>query len=309
MDDASAQSSNPNLKDGPARRVSPSGASGSSGDQSKQIHDTLDPELDQLIKDAFEEAQNIDLDIGDIEHGKKDRSQMVDELKAELEFILHDYNFPEYETGHRKGRLHLPSYLQSKWRKEASGHWDNRIFQKAQDPKRKAVSVVGILDRSGSMQGEKLAYSKEALAVIAEAFQEMNLPIGLLAFDNQVEVIKELEHDLYAEEWYQNLSEVEARGTTDDTLALQHAVKMLEDSDAITNIIVFITDGIGNHRQEEEVKRIQEEYGYWVVGLGLGNDCTSVETTYPRGKVVENIEDLPEVLSKEIAVLTEEGLA
>ncbi len=120
--------------------------------------------------------------------------------------------------------------------------------------------VVFVLDKSGSMNGEKIEQLKAAFKVIIEQLPDDDR-FDIIMFDSNIEVYKpEL---IYAtqsnrDEALEYLKGVNAGGSTNLYDGLEKALDMLTNSEARAPIIVMLTDGQANAGKYESSVPIRE---------------------------------------------------
>ncbi|XP_051532399.1 inter-alpha-trypsin inhibitor heavy chain H3 [Myxocyprinus asiaticus] len=144
-------------------------------------------------------------------------------------------------------------------------------------------NVVFVIDRSGSMEGEKIKQTREALVTILSELHEDDY-FGLVTFDDVIELWRPSltkatqENVTAAKEFVQTIT---ARHMTDINNAILHAVEMLtaEKSDSLPDMsmIILLTDGRPSSG-EQQLHIIQENVRNAVNGsmslfcLGFGYD-------------------------------------
>jgi tight adherence protein B len=103
------------------------------------------------------------------------------------------------------------------------------------------LAVVMALDVSGSMAGEPLESMKTAAVETVETLTGQGVEVGLVAFAGEAEVLSEptLDAALLSE----LISGLEADGATTLLDAVVQSVVLLEDREAVSNIIVFADGG------------------------------------------------------------------
>jgi len=107
-------------------------------------------------------------------------------------------------------------------------------------------NVVFVLDRTGSMAGEKIDQAKKALAFCLNTLKEQDHfniitfnESPSLMFHEMVSPTKEIRRQALAD-----IDRIEANGSTDINQALKGAKKQLGGIDSPRNYVVFLTDGL-----------------------------------------------------------------
>lgn len=118
-----------------------------------------------------------------------------------------------------------------------------------------AKTVVFVVDRSGSMSGEKIVQAKEALKFVLRNLREGDL-FNIIAYDNHVESFRpelarfDNESRLAANGFVEGLY---AGGSTDINAALTTALAQLKDSDR-PSYVLFLTDGLPTAGEQNEAQ-------------------------------------------------------
>jgi Ca-activated chloride channel family protein len=110
---------------------------------------------------------------------------------------------------------------------------------------RPAKTVVFVLDRSGSMSGQKIVQARNALKFVLDNLREGDT-FNILAYDDRVESYRpelrryntETRHD--AARWVEN---IHPGGSTNIDEALRTAMKMITDRSR-PSYVIFLTDGL-----------------------------------------------------------------
>lgn len=263
----------------------------------KQNHEEKHHNLDEMIQKILESKKDLP-SSSRYQQMKSQNRSIIGELTQLAKQIFTDHDSPAYEGYYRSGVFDLSKAMESEFRAKASGTYDDKIFLRKNSPTKKSIAFITLLDRSGSMLGINLSCAKEAAMVIGEMGFELGLDWGLASFDDRVELIKPLSEDRYDHSWQQKFVDTMVRGGTDDFAAIEFADQMLDASDADVKIIFLMTDGVGNDRQYEKVRQLYKDKGYWIIGVGIGADMTSVLDTYERAIVVDQVRDMPKKLAE-----------
>ncbi|MEX0936664.1 MAG: VIT domain-containing protein [Pirellulales bacterium] len=142
-------------------------------------------------------------------------------------------------------------------------------------------TVVFVVDRSGSMSGEKIEQAKGALKFVLNNLREGDL-FNVVAYDSEVESFRP-ELQRYDDETRQAaLGFVEglyAGGSTNIDGALTSALTQLQDDDR-PNYVIFLTDGLPTTGERNETKivanaREHNDVRARVFAFGVGYDVNS----------------------------------
>ena len=143
-------------------------------------------------------------------------------------------------------------------------------------------TVVFVLDRSGSMAGEKIQQAREALKFVLRNLHKGDL-FNVIAYDSDVEVFQPELQRFEPERLQEALAFVEgidAGGSTNLNEALLQAMQMVPQDKKRPTYIVFLTDGrptAGVTREGKIVDAVRKanRFGARLYTFGLGYDVNS----------------------------------
>lgn len=142
-------------------------------------------------------------------------------------------------------------------------------------------TVVFVVDRSGSMSGQKIEQAKGALKFVLNNLREGDL-FNIVAYDNTIESFRPELQKFDAESRQAALGFVEglyAGGSTNIDGALAAALGQLRDSSR-PNYVLFLTDGLPTTGETNEMKIVahtksENQVRARMVAFGVGYDVNS----------------------------------
>lgn len=196
--------------------------------------------------------------------------------------------------------------------------------------KRKACSLVFVVDTSGSMRREnRLELVKDALRLLVKELDEGDT-IGIVAFDSEARTILEAAPASEKERILDAISSLEPRHNTNVAAGLQMGYQMagahiLKDG---SNRVILLSDGVANtgitdpNVMLEQIRKERERGVYLTcVGVGMGNlndtlleqladrgngHCVYVDRLEEARKVfVENLTGTLETIAKDVKIQVE----
>jgi Ca-activated chloride channel family protein len=152
---------------------------------------------------------------------------------------------------------------------------------KAAEEKPVPKTVVFVVDRSGSMSGEKIEQARGALKFVLNNLREGDL-FNIVAYDSEIQTFRpELEkfNDDTRKAAIGFADGIYAGGSTDIDGALKRALAMLTDSSR-PNFVIFLTDGLptAGETGEAAIVKHAEELNHVrarVFAFGVGHDVNS----------------------------------
>lgn len=140
------------------------------------------------------------------------------------------------------------------------------------DEERPVVALVLVLDRSGSMAGEKLALARTAALAAAEALAPRDL-IGVITFDAEAQWLVEPTAAADRAGLRRRMETVTAGGGTAIAPALALAAERLPGLSAGRRHLILLTDGISQPGPMEDLVRRLAAAGVTTSTVGVGHDA------------------------------------
>lgn len=178
---------------------------------------------------------------------------------------------------------------------------------------RPPVNLALVIDRSGSMGGDKIARAREAALELVRRLGPDDV-ISIIAYDTRVETLVPAQRVEHAHHLEAAIRGIEAEGST----ALYGGVargaaevrRFIEDSRYV-NRVILLSDGLANvgPSSPEELGRLghslmKEGISVTTIGLGLGynEDLMARLASRSDGNTyfVENSRDLPDIFNREL---------
>ena len=150
-------------------------------------------------------------------------------------------------------------------------------FAMEADAPRKPLNIAMVLDRSGSMSGDKIEQAREAAAAAIELMKPDDI-VSIIAYDTEVETIVPATKRGDGKEILEKIKKLEPGGTTAlyaGTQAGGKEVKKFLDKEKV-NRVILLSDGLANvgPSSPEEASTLGQKLGgdgICVTTLGLGN--------------------------------------
>ncbi len=172
-----------------------------------------------------------------------------------------------------------------------------------------SLGLIIVLDRSGSMMGEKFELAKEAAARSVELLKEEDT-FGFIAFDTEPWTVVETEPIKNKEEVIESIRSTALGGGTDIFPALNRAYEQLKEMDLKRKHIILLTDGQSNDGPYEEIieEGLTNNVTLSTVAIGGDADTSLLEELAEMGTgrfyEVYEASAVPSILSRETALTT-----
>src|SRR5262249_40387406 len=132
-----------------------------------------------------------------------------------------------------------------------------------------------VIDSSGSMNGEKIAWSKAAAIATTEMLGPRDF-IGVVTFDSEAHWIIPIQRNTSREHTKARIDRLGADGGTDLMPALQQAYKAIEGVDAAMKHVIVLTDGQTPKYDFTSLVSKMRAKGITTTGVAVGRDADRV---------------------------------
>jgi uncharacterized protein with von Willebrand factor type A (vWA) domain len=195
---------------------------------------------------------------------------------------------------------------------EATGEGYRELFERRIDPTHLDIGVVVLVDRSGSMGGEKIESAIRGAIFTKEIFQRVGIRCAVVGFADEQKLLCGFEDDTQEPEVQERVMRgLELAGGTRDASALRYATGLLENLGSRRGAIVVISDAQSG--EDGELRRVVsgvEGSGIPVVHFGIGSDTDDTKGYYKRSFGGLEPANVPggffEVFAREMEKLAEE---
>jgi Mg-chelatase subunit ChlD len=183
--------------------------------------------------------------------------------------------------------------------------------EKKRDQPQLALALV--IDRSGSMTGEKLELAKDAAKATAELLGPEDL-IGVIAFDSQPQSIVRLQRAANRVRITGDIARLSAGGGTNILPALKEAYDQLDPARAKIKHVILLTDGQASYEGIHELVEEMAEHKITIsaVGVGAEADKTLLTMIAERGGgrfyFTQTAQNIPKIFTKETSEVARNAL-
>ncbi len=274
----------------------------------EELEDDLDRDI-QTIKDGGGWSPYTKGKGGDKETPKLEFGQEMEDLevkKTQVKRTIEDIRSSlkqKWRRGKKRGKFDMRKAMQSQ--QQATTRVFRRYEKGRLDETR--LAVVLLIDRSGSMHGERIRKAEQAEWIITEALEETDNKVATLAFNTDVRNLKD---------WHQNTTyDISPRGNTDPTKALFIASKKVEDvlqyDEDINPLVIMVTDGeydpthqsySSDYSPKDNAEMIEREYDGKVAEIRLSEGQNTYEDerreAFDFVADIDDMDDLPKVIEK-----------
>jgi uncharacterized protein YegL len=231
-----------------------------------------------------EPSRNWDPDLDLYETLRQRQSRAIEHLSEEILRRLQPEVHRRWTGPHTSGsRLCLRSVIRS----EGDPRLGNRVWRRRSDVTRPDPLIVLVVDRSGSMEGERMQATTEATVLLSETCTRCGIGLSVFAFAGSCTQIVD---------WRQPVDEpVRARlgglaraadGGTDLENALREVRAHVEESEFDERYVVVLSDGaVADTGEVSKEVGLLEREGVRVIGLGLGPDTDDLRNVIQRSFV------------------------
>lgn len=225
--------------------------------------------------------ENIKRDLSPYLQYYMEVSDKVDEVYGRLVDVYIPNSHFGWDRGHPSGAS-LDMTGAMRFQLTNSDH--NKIFNRRIDPQRADISIAVMIDRSGSMDGQKIKEAIKAALFSKELFQRLGIDCACIGFSDDQEILLDFEDRT---EEYDNQERLMAgltlEGGTQDASALDFAATLLREQSSKSKAIVMISDAQSGEapRLSQVVKNIEAE-GIAIIHFGIGADTSDQGRFYTK---------------------------
>lgn len=252
---------------------------------------------------------------------------MVGPLQKDLERAIAARSVSQWENGRRSGRMHSANLSRL-----AVG--DDRVFRRKHASTSKDVAVELVIDASGSMGGAKIHLATQAAYALSQVLERIGIKHEVICFTtgsggshseiseesrkigrgfSRVEslympILKTFEERLTAQtrDRFGWLPHSNILRNNVDGECIEVAARRLKMRRETGKVMIVLSDGApsaaGDHRALDkhlrEMVQTVTKSGVNVVGIGI--QTTSVERYYPKNVVINDVDELPDRVIKEL---------
>ena len=189
--------------------------------------------------------------------------------------------------------------LRAAMRLEADPQLYDRLWSRPLVPERIDPHFSVVIDRSGSMRGERIEQTFRGAVLLCEVCRRVGLPLNIYAFGSQADRL--LHHDETLSSGVRaglgSLPE-SAHGGTNLTAALELVAADVASSPYQDRFVFLLSDGEPDHAESarEQIARLAED-DITLVGLGLGPETLRLRELLPHSRVNLSASELPGALA------------
>lgn len=176
-----------------------------------------------------------------------------------------------------------------------------------------SLGMVLIVDRSGSMSGDKIEMAKSAARAAVELLGRRD-QVAVLAFDHETYVVSEMQPASNKAKICDEISRIEPAGGTNMYPAMEQTFEILQATQAKLKHAIFLTDGISTPGDFEGIAQQMASARMTVstVAVGDGSDTQVLEQIARVGKgryyFTSDPAQVPQIFAKETVTASKSAI-
>lgn len=176
-----------------------------------------------------------------------------------------------------------------------------------------SLGMVLVIDKSGSMSGDKMEMAKSAARAATELLGRSD-SVAVLAFDGDTYVISEIQSARNKDKISNEISRIEAGGGTTMYPAMEMAYEMLLGTQAKLKHVILLTDGVSSPGDFEGMAQLMASSKMTVstVAVGDGSDAELLDSIARIGKgrhyVTNDPAQVPQIFAKETVTASKSAI-
>lgn len=184
-------------------------------------------------------------------------------------------------------------------------------FEKEKEKPSLAMALV--IDKSGSMSGDKIEMAKTAARSAAELLGNSD-QVGVIAFDGDTYVVSEMQSASNKGRISDEISRIEAGGGTVMYPAMERAYEMLVATPARLKHVIILTDGISSPGDFQGLAATMQSARITVSTVAVGSDSDTslleeiAQTGQGRFYLTEDPAAIPQIFAKETVTASKSAI-
>lgn len=176
-----------------------------------------------------------------------------------------------------------------------------------------SLGMVLVVDKSGSMDGDKIEMAKSAARSAVELLSNSD-QVGVVAFDGDTFVISEMQSAGNKGRISDDISRIEASGGTTMYPAMEKAFEMLKSTSARLKHVIILTDGVSSPGDFAGLatEMAQERITVSTVAVGTDSDTNILEEVAKSGQgryyFTDDPANIPQIFAKETVTASKSAI-